>query len=232
MVIRLQNDNLPVVFDKILLRLTMKKILLIMSVFLIGFAVQAQEKSLIQTAYNAIMNKDYDLAMKNYSEAIKVNSNYAPSYYGRGLAYFYKGDIANAIKDFEIAVKLSPDYYEAWYSKGVCNIKEGNYQEAVADLTKAADLNNESADAYYSRANAYHFMNNDEKALEDYSKAIQTDPDYGLAYYGRAVVHKLAERDELALSDFNKYLDLNGNDDGLLEECQRLIREIKNPDDY
>jgi tetratricopeptide (TPR) repeat protein len=56
---------------------------------------------------------DYDRAIADYIEAIKIDSNDATAYYNRGLAYHAKGDTERAIADYSAAIKLDPKYESA-----------------------------------------------------------------------------------------------------------------------
>jgi tetratricopeptide (TPR) repeat protein len=52
-------------------------------------------------------------AMKDFNQAIKINSGYAEAYYNRSFAYEKKGMLPQALKDIEKAVRLQPEdqYY-------------------------------------------------------------------------------------------------------------------------
>ena len=52
--------------------------------------------------------RNFDRAIADFDEAIKVNPNYAGAYYNRGLAYQDKHDYQNAVADFTRAIKLDP----------------------------------------------------------------------------------------------------------------------------
>ncbi|MDR1220218.1 MAG: tetratricopeptide repeat protein [Treponema sp.] len=53
--------------------------------------------------------KDFDRAIADYTEAIRLDPNYATAYYNRGLASYYKGDYARAHADWEKALQLNPN---------------------------------------------------------------------------------------------------------------------------
>ena len=43
---------------------------------------------------------EYDKAIADYSEAIRLKPDYAKAYFNRGIAYYKKGDQAKADADF------------------------------------------------------------------------------------------------------------------------------------
>ena len=53
--------------------------------------------------------KDYDNAIKDYSEAIGFESNNANLYVRRGYAWSFKRDYPKAIRDFDEAIRLDPN---------------------------------------------------------------------------------------------------------------------------
>src|SRR5262245_58050791 len=60
---------------------------------------------------NAYMAKgEYDRAVQDYDESIKLNANYARAFNNRGVAYQKKGAYDLAIKDFDEAIRLNPSY--------------------------------------------------------------------------------------------------------------------------
>ncbi len=50
--------------------------------------------------------KKWDLALAEYNKAIRLNSNLALAYSGRGMVYFELGDINKAKENFQIAAQL------------------------------------------------------------------------------------------------------------------------------
>jgi len=53
--------------------------------------------------------QDYNMAIADFTEAIRLDSNDAYIYNLRGLSYEKKGDKNKAIADFEAALKLEPN---------------------------------------------------------------------------------------------------------------------------
>ena len=96
-------------------------------------------------AYNnrgdAYANKgDYDKAIADYTEAIRLKPDYAYAYYGRGKAYAEKGDLDKAIADYTVAVRLKPDFAAAYYNRGLAYDRKGEKRKAEVDLAEAKRL--------------------------------------------------------------------------------------------
>jgi tetratricopeptide (TPR) repeat protein len=62
----------------------------------------------IDIGYAYYINHNYDCAIENYSQAIKIDNNNAVAYYNRGWNYYLKGDCDNAITDLLQASVLKP----------------------------------------------------------------------------------------------------------------------------
>jgi tetratricopeptide (TPR) repeat protein len=81
--------------------------------------------------------KDYDGAIADYTEAIRLNPNGATAYSNRGLAYLKKGDHDQAIADFTEAIQLKPNGVCVYYFRGVAYAHKKDYDRAIADFTEA-----------------------------------------------------------------------------------------------
>ena len=67
---------------------------------------------------DAYAKNDFDLALKCFTDAIRLKPDYAEAYCNRGDAYGKKGDRDKAIADYTEAVRLKPDYPIAYYNRG------------------------------------------------------------------------------------------------------------------
>ena len=51
---------------------------------------------------------DYDHAIADYTEAIRIEPNYVLAFYSRGIAYFNKNDYDRAVADYTVSLRLAP----------------------------------------------------------------------------------------------------------------------------
>src|SRR5216684_3591567 len=62
--------------------------------------------------------KDYDRAIADFSEAIRLDPKYAWTYANRGSIRTAKGEFDLAIADLTEAINLDPKYVWAWFLRG------------------------------------------------------------------------------------------------------------------
>jgi tetratricopeptide (TPR) repeat protein len=79
-------------------------------------------------------------SIDNYSQAIKLNPNYAIAYNNRGYVRYEMGDKQGAIDDYSQAIKLNPKQPQAYYNRGYVREEMGDYRGATEDYNQASIL--------------------------------------------------------------------------------------------
>jgi len=156
--------------------------------------------------------KEYDKAISDYNEAIRLNPNYAWAYSRRGIAYRHKQDYDKAISDYTEAIRLNPNSVEAYYDRGNVYHDTKEYDKAISDYSEAITLTSNYADAYYNRGNVYRETKEYDKAISDYTEVIRLNPNYANAYYNRGIVYRDTKEYDKAISDYSEYVKLMPND--------------------
>src|SRR5262249_38602588 len=82
---------------------------------------------------------DYDRAVADYSEAIRLKSD-PDTFYNRAIAYQKKGDLDRAIADYDEAIRLDPKNPAYYRDRGIAWCALGNNERGVADETEAKRL--------------------------------------------------------------------------------------------
>jgi len=88
---------------------------------------------------------DYDRAITDTSESIRLNPNDALAYGTRGAAYKGKKDFDNAILDFSEAIRLDQNNAPAYGNRGLTYIAKNDKNQAVLDLEMAVKLDPQNA---------------------------------------------------------------------------------------
>ena len=84
--------------------------------------------------------RNYDKAVSDYDEAIRLDPHYAPSYLNRGLEYRNKGNWQKAISDLTEAIRLDPNNADAYKNRGSTYLRAGDSDKAYADFAAVGRL--------------------------------------------------------------------------------------------
>ena len=128
---------------------------------------------------------EYDKAIADDSQAIKLDGTYAEAYADRGEAYYLKSLTAGGWKG------LDPRETAVLHEK------------AIQDLSEALRLDPKNAQAHSRRAHVRVAMRDYDKALADFDEVILLDPKMR-AYNGRAEVWKAKGDLDRAIADFTE----------------------------
>jgi tetratricopeptide (TPR) repeat protein/TolB-like protein len=155
---------------------------------------------------------DYDRAIQEFTESLKLNPNYAPAYFNRGLAYLNKGDNDHAIADYNQVVKLNPNNAGAFNNRGNAYLNKGDNDRAIADYNQAIKLDPNYALAYINRGRAYQEEMDYDRAFADFTQAIKLNPNSAFAYKTRGRAYTSGGEFDRAFPDLNQAIRLAPND--------------------
>lgn len=130
-------------------------------------------------------NGQFDRAIVDFNEVIRIEPKFADGYYNRGNAYAQKGlfhnsmsDFDRAIADFDEAIKLNPKDADYFASRGSWYAKKGQHDRAIADYDEAIRLNPKDAVSIYGRASVYREKGQHDRAKADFEKAMRLNPNF------------------------------------------------------
>ncbi|MGU9956866.1 MAG: tetratricopeptide repeat protein [Arenicellales bacterium WSBS_2016_MAG_OTU3] len=89
---------------------------------------------------------NFEEAIKDFDEAIRLKPDYAAAYWWRGMAKYELKQYKEAIKDFDEAIRLKPDDYIAYRWRGLAWSKLGDNDKARSDLLQALKLAEEQGE--------------------------------------------------------------------------------------
>jgi tetratricopeptide (TPR) repeat protein len=90
-------------------------------------------------AYNG--KGQFDQAIKEFNQAIKLAPNFAEAFSGRGMAYKGKGQFDQAINEFDHAIKLNPKIAEGFSGRDDAYSAKGQIDRGIQDYDQAIKLN-------------------------------------------------------------------------------------------
>lgn len=149
-----------------------------------------------------------DLAIADFTKAIELKPDHAPSYNNRGMEYAGAGEIDRAIADYSKAIEIDPTFVPAYSNRGGLWIRINNFHQAIKDSTRAIELDPACVPAYSNRGGAYVGIGEFEMAVRDCTKAIELNPNYAHAYGNRALAYFRLKQYDRTLGDLRRCQEL------------------------
>lgn len=118
----------------------------------------------------------YERAMADFDQALRLDPTLADAYFGRGTAHAHLGEFERAIGDFDKAIQFAPDYTLTYSSRGNSYARMGDYQRAIADFNEAIRINPNDSWALENRARSFFWMEQFSLAAEDFSVTLSRNP--------------------------------------------------------
>lgn len=190
-------------------------------------------------AYQKAKHNDFQGALADWSEAIRLNPAFTTAYYNRGYLRHLLGDENGALDDFNHALRLEPDYVEAYTHRSYVYYLRGAYALCVADLTQVIVRDSTNARAYSNRGEAHFALGQYDHALADFHQAHTLHTGNPYAQAGIAVaLHALGKTDQ-AIQQWQQLVAQNDNfravdwvqkelnwTDALVSEARALIAKL------
>jgi len=118
--------------------------------------------------------KKYDLAIREYGEAIFLNPENGALYHNLGVSYSLAGNYEKAINVFYKALEKKYFSKKTYNNLALALAKLGRYQEAFEAFKNGGDL----PQAYNNLGCIYLYEGKLEKAIECFEKAIEKSPGF------------------------------------------------------
>jgi hypothetical protein len=132
------------------------------------------------SGFSALVQRDYQQAITDYSRVIEIVSNNPQDYVRRGIAYMNTEQNDEAIADFTRAIEIDRNNLEGYNLRGSAYINNEMYPQAVADFDKAISIDPNNAEIYHSRGVAYMASKEFAKAIADFRKVLELSDDTDL----------------------------------------------------
>jgi serine/threonine protein kinase/tetratricopeptide (TPR) repeat protein len=159
-------------------------------------------KTAFDRAYAEAEKNDYQSAIRDYTEAIRLDPDDSSAHNNRGNAYRELQQYDNALNDYNEALRLKPDNAFAHNGRGNVYEDTGQYDKAISDYAEAIRLKPDYALAYNGRGIAYDDLKQYDRAVNDYTEAIRLEPEYADAYNNRGNAYRDLKQYDRAISDY------------------------------
>lgn len=131
-----------------------------------------------------MLKKQYDLALADFDQAIKLRNHEPVLYANRGDAYSGKHDFDKALADYDHALALAPGFTEAYIHRGLVYLWKREDDKALSNFDTAVRMGRGDANALMFRAVGYLAIHDYTKATADFRRALDLQPDSAAAEDG------------------------------------------------
>ncbi|MGH8047622.1 MAG: tetratricopeptide repeat protein [Chthoniobacterales bacterium] len=161
-------------------------------------------------AQQAFEQRDYDAAIRYWSDAIELSPKEASIYINRAAAYAAQKEPANALADYTAAIRIDPNNATARKLRAELHREEHESAAAISDYSEwvriqlAAEKNPKAFVQGLAKKSLPD--TNYELAAACWSAILKMDPGDSSAWFQRAVINELLQQPGKALADCNEAL--------------------------
>ncbi len=181
----------------------------------------------LNRAKNAIISRDYSLAVRLYTGLLNNEPNNIKYLSEIGSIFVKAGNDAKAIPYFEKILAISPNNFNALNSLGGANRRLGKYDSAVLYLKKAIQTGENNAEANYNLGFTYKTMGKTEEAINCFEDVIALNPMDVLAYNHLGSIYADKKDFDKAISTYKRGLQVDPNHPILQYNLARSYEGVK-----
>ncbi|MCK4538095.1 MAG: tetratricopeptide repeat protein [Candidatus Krumholzibacteria bacterium] len=140
----------------------------------------------LKDGIEAFNTGDFDLAIRAFSDAVRVHPDYADIRFKLGLSFLREKKSGEAEAEFARSLELNENYTEARYYLGLSFLDQGMFKEALPHFERAASEKPGYADLQCHLGATLFYLGELDKARIVLEKTLELSPDYSRAqyYYG------------------------------------------------
>lgn len=153
--------------------------------------VAQNNKDLIAIGDENYKKKNYDVSIRNYQDALKINPSDEVTLLKLGNIYKIKNDNKNAINFYKKSIVVNPNYVDGWFNLGLGYASDNNNGKAKECFHHVITLNPNYSYAYYALGIAYEQDGNKKEALNNYKIFLTQTKDENLAQVVQQKITKL-----------------------------------------
>jgi tetratricopeptide (TPR) repeat protein len=148
--------------------------------------------------------RDFEVAMQDFEQAMKIDSDYAAARLHYGLALANLGKLKRARSQIDEATDTDKSNKEAWTE--LCHVRRlmKDASDAVKDCSRAMEIDPVYAPAYFHRGLSFLAVKQNFKAVEDLDRAVRLGFKRPESYLALSIAHAAARQFRQA---HNAYLE-------------------------
>ena len=162
--------------------------------------------------------KRYDLAVKEFLQAVAANPKDAQARMMLGVAYYWNGEVDRSLESYRKSLELDPKNPQTYMLTGISLAWKGETQAAYEAFKKSAEIDPSRADIQMNLGSIEESLNMVPEALAHFRRAAELAPNESLYHFQLGMIYRKLGRDQEAAESFNRSIRLYGDfEDALLE---------------
>jgi tetratricopeptide (TPR) repeat protein len=194
-----------------------------------GKAGQLTAAELVARGKDHYASQDYNRAIADFDEAIRVDPKCAPAYLARGRAWARKHYRERELADCSKAIRLDPNNAAYWVARGESWSAQGQHVAAMADYDEALRLEPTNPSNWVARGNEWRRDIKLDRAIADYTQAVQLDPKFIPAYLERGKTYKQRREFDRAIQEFTQLTQLDPQNPLVHMTLARMLATTSEP---
>lgn len=190
-------------------------------------AAPADAEGWYKRAYDRRHNHDFEGAIADASEAIKLSPKTGKYWLERGISRGNKGDLTGALEDFNQACPLYPENSDALRIRAMMKARLKDFDGAMEDFGAAVKISPKFSRAYGDRGDVYRQMGKTDLALADYNRALEIDKKYFWFCESRGDILRSQGKPDQAAADYRSALE-TAKDEAVRTRLQRKLGALAN----
>lgn len=172
--------------------------------------------------------QEWDLALADYQEAVKINPKFAKTHKNIGMVYENLGDLDAALAAYSKAIELNPRYSGAYNNRGLILERQGKIEQALSDYESAVTSDPNYLLGYANRGSLLVRSGHAEQGIEDLSYVLVRSPGHVDSYINRAAAYLQLKEFPQALKDCQTALNLQPTNPTARFLCSAVYRKMGN----
>lgn len=180
----------------------------------------------------ALQGNKPEKAKHLYSEAIRLNSEYAMAYFGRATAKVQLGDWDGAETDFSETISYKPDYANAYLNRAITRVALGRIEDALEDCTNAKKFGLHGPIVHRIHGGVKYFNGDYKGAEAELILAINGGLNGASIHYELGAVYAALHDKDKARQSFQlaKELAEKNNNSELVQKAEQQIAKLESVD--
>lgn len=178
-----------------------------------SWAATTNNPSYYEQGVKSVNSREWDRAIMEFGEAIKLNPTNGLAFDYRGSAYFMEGKVDRAISDYDQAIQINSTDADAVFNLASVYRAKGDFDKSISSWDVYMRLNPTNDVAYKNRASVYGATGRYDEAIKDWNEGLRLNPKDSTALAMRGCDYFKTSQYDKAMHDHIEAIRLNPTND-------------------